>query len=68
MHNRGSQQGYRASRPMFAKPHTGSCRRSLTLWTEGVPLDAHDAAWSVTRAAKNFGHIQVMCVCVNLQQ
>lgn len=68
MHSRGLHQGYRASRPMFARPHTGSCRRSFTLWTEGVPLDAHHAAWSVTGAAKNFGHVQVMRMCIDLQQ
>jgi hypothetical protein len=43
----------------------GSWLRVLIQWTEGIPLDA---ACQVTRVAKNFGHGQLMHVCIKLQQ
>lgn len=46
----------------------GSRLRFLNLWTEGIPLAARNAACQFTRVAKNFGHEQLMRVCIELQQ
>ena len=47
---------------------SGSRLRFLNLWTEGIPLAARNAACQFARVARNFGHEQLMRVCIELQQ